>query len=157
MKKCHRAKIQLLCLCNKQCLYFFGPSPALTFLTEHAVAEEDLCEDSVALQDSSQHAAGVCGDALTAQVQSAAARHCPRVMQLSQNRLLSLYSSLFTQPQIRPPEVLHERLTDLQSEENTSCVQQSLPCICTALLNMIQIRCRLLNPLSAVSMSTLSF
>ncbi len=110
MKKCHRAKIQLLCLCNKQCLYFFVPSPALTFLTEHAVAEEDLCEDSVALQDSSQHAAGVCGDALTPQVQSAAARHCPRVMQLSQNRLLSLYSSLFTQPQIRPPEVLHERL-----------------------------------------------
>lgn len=63
----------------------FPPSTAPTFLTEHAVAEEDLCEDSVALQDSSQHAAGVCGDALTAQVQSAAGGHCPRVMQLSQH------------------------------------------------------------------------
>lgn len=102
----------------------FPPFTAPTFLTEHAVTEDDLREDGVVLQNSSQHAAGVCGDALPAQVQSAAARRRSRVVQLRQHRFLSVYSSLLTQPQVRPPEILHDRHLSLACRGNKTYNRQ---------------------------------
>lgn len=73
----------LFCLCN--IIFLLRMFLRVTFLTEHAVAEDDLGEERVVLQCSPQHAAGVHADALPAQVQSAAARRRPRVVQLSQH------------------------------------------------------------------------
>lgn len=78
----------------------------LTFSAEHAVTEQQFCYNKTFLESSGQHRAGVCRQALAAQVQFRLLTSAS-LMKLRLNALLRLHSSLLTQTQVERPEVLH--------------------------------------------------
>lgn len=95
-------------------------SPPLTFLAQHAVAEDELGEQCVFLQCLAQNGAGLHGQTLAPQIQFGASGCSSDLLELSQDRLLGLHACFLTQPLVGLSEILH-RWTETSVNVPASC------------------------------------